>query len=369
MELILDARKMLHCLETVEKALPHRSTIPVINNIHVNIEYNAVTFSATNLEMFISAVMEHEGEETGKLLLPSKIIDILRYFPTDQINIKINWENFRIDITGGSANFHIFGASPDDYPVFFERSEDSDEGFSIDADFLKSTFKSVVFATSTEESRPAFNGVLVEFDNSKITFTASDTYRLVIKEVEKDLWNFEQTRCLVPARAIREFLKLSAEGNEPLRFIYKSNILSLIFGNIYFATRLLQEKYPDVSGIIPLQYKTRITIERKVLEETVSRANLLAEGKNQAINFAVHEAELEIKVAGQEGSMDENLPVRKSGEDLQLLVNSRFILDILKVMNDSEVIIDFHGEGGPLIFRQPNDQTYIYLVLPIKKIS
>ena len=369
MELILDAKRMLYCLEMVEKALPYRSTIPVINNIHLNIEHDTVTFSATNLEMFISAVMEQKGEETGKLLLPPKIVDILRYFPTDQINIKINWENFRIDITGGSANFHLFGASPEDYPVFFDRSEDFDEGFSIDADLLKNTFKSVVFATSNEESRPAFNGVLVEFKNNKITFTASDTYRLVIKEIEKDLWNFEQTRCLVPARSIREFLKLTADGNEPLRFIFKNSILSLIFGKIYFATRLLQEKYPDVSGIIPLQYKTRITIDRKVLEETVSRANLLAEGKNQAISFSVNEAELEVKVAGQEGSMDENIPVSKMGEKLQLLINSRYILDILKVMNDSEVIIDFHGEGGPLIFRQPEDQTYIYLVLPIKKIS
>ena len=44
------------------------------------------------------------------------------------------------------------------------------------------------------------------------------------------------------------------------------------FNNIHFMTRVLNEKYPDVRGVIPKQYQTRIKVERKPLEETISRA-------------------------------------------------------------------------------------------------
>lgn len=369
MNILANTNQLTGCLEIVEKALPVRSTIPVISNIMLEIKENELIFSSTNLEMFIKAKMDYRSEETGKILLPPKIVEIMRYFPTDEVNLNINWENYRLDISGGSAHFHLYGSDPEDYPLTFESEFDDGGGLDIEQARFKKILKAVTFAASSEETRPAFNGIFFSFENDKLSMTASDTYRLAMKEVQDNNWSFGENKCLVPARAMRELLRIIGDADGKLFLINQQNMIAFKFDQIFFASRLLDEKYPDISGVIPKEYKTRIIIDRKSFEDTINRAALLAEGKNQAVNIIIRDQHLEVRVTAQEGSMEESLPVEQEGEDLELFVNSRFILDILKIIEDKKITIDFHGEGGPLIFRLVDDQSYLYLVLPIKKVN
>lgn len=370
MKITTAAAQLATCLETVEKALPVRTTIPATGNILLESEGGLLTFTATNHEIMINVIMDYPGGESGKLLIPPKIVDIVRHFPTPEINMEINPENYRIDITGGAARFHLYGSSADDFPLTaLADDHNGEDEFALDLSTFKKLLKEVVFAASCEETRPAFNGVLFSFSGTNLTLTASDTYRLVIRSFVDDKWSFKEKKCLVPAKALREFLRLAGDGTNELVVSHSDSLLSIRFGQIYFASRLLEEKYPDVSGVIPREYKTRITVDSKMLEETISRAALFTEGKNQAVNLAVKNEHAEIKVNSQVGSMEETMPVEQDGEDLDLFVNSRFILELLKILETEKVIIDFHGDGGPLIFRIPDDSSYLYLVLPIKKVT
>ncbi|MFO7952878.1 MAG: DNA polymerase III subunit beta [Bacillota bacterium] len=357
------------CLEIVEKALPVRTTIPLINNIFMQINKEELLFSTTNLEMTINTSMENNNDETGVVLLPSKIIEIMHYFPVSEVHIDINWDNYRIDISGGSAHFQLYGADPQDYPTTAFIKVEKNEGYCIEQRTLKQLIRAVVFAASSEETRPAFNGVLFTFSNDKIILTASDTYRLAIKEVSDHNWSFEEKYCLVPARVLRELMRLLDDGDGKVYFNMDDRSIAFSCGSLYFASRLLEEKYPDVSGVIPKEYETRIIIKRKELEDTISRAVLLAQGKNQAVNLITEGGNLEVKVTSQQGSMEEFIPVEQKGNDIDLFVNSRFMLDVLRVTNEESVIVDFHGKGGPIIFRAENDPGFLYLVLPIKKFN
>ncbi len=369
MQILLNAEHFKNCLEIVEKALPARSTMPVISNILLDINNDCLNFSATNLEMFIKSRMDYEGGESGKILLPPKIVDIMRYFPTDKVTLDINWDNYRINVSGGSANFHLYGSNPEDYPVTFDITSSQKKPINIDQKKLKSIIKSVVFAASNEETRPAFNGVLLSSHENTFSLTASDTYRLAIKELKDDKWSLDDNHSLVPARSMRELLRILGEHNANILILREKNILAFQLEGVYFATRLLEEKYPDVSGVIPNDYKTRIILGRKDFEDTINRASLLAEGKNHAVNIIVNNNQLEVKVSGQEGSMEEMLPVVQDGEDIELFANTRFVSDVLKIIEEQKIIVDFHGDGGPLIFRIDEDPGYLYLVLPIKKLN
>ncbi len=360
----LKKEELNRCLDTVEKALPIRSTIPVIENILLETNGTELTFTSTNLELDIRVKIPYGGGSIGKILLPSKIVDIVRYLPAVDLEMNINWENFRIDLTSGQAKYNLFGADPVDYPMVLS-DKSGNKVFTLEQSLLKNVLKSVVFAASTDESRPAFNGVLFHFKNNGLTLNASDTYRLVVKDVVNENWLSEEQRYLIPAKALRELLKIIDEDGQVTIFPQQKQVVFNL-GNVYFATRVLEEKYPDVSGVIPIEYKTRIFIERKLLEDTVGRAALLAEGLNQAVHFLVQDNCLEVKVSSQVGRMEEVLQSKQEGEAVDIFVNSRFVIDILKVIESKEVMIDFHGKTGPLVFRIPGDERYLYLVLPIK---
>ncbi len=369
MHLSLNTEELRNCLETVEKALPTRSTMPVISNVLLEIKEDQLTFSATNLEMFIKTRMQYSSQESSKILLPPKLVDIIRYFPTEKVDLKINWDNYRLDISGGSANFHLYGSDPEDYPSTFDSSAGDGQNIIIDQSILKKMLRSVLFAASNEETRPAFNGVLFTFKEGFLSLTASDTYRLAIKEVRDKNWSNEERLSLAPARSMRELLRLLGDQPVNISINQESSIIAFQIEQVFFATRLLEEKFPDVTGVIPKEYKTRVKVNKKMFEETVSRASLLAEGKNQAVNLIVDDKQLEVKVSGQQGSMEDILSADIEGEQIDVFANTRFVLDVLKIIEDDNIILDFHGDGGPIIFRLVENQSYLYLVLPIKKVN
>lgn len=365
--MVISVEKSLlnYCLDTVEKALPTRSTIPVIENIMLEITGERLCFTATNLELEVKVNLEHPGGEPGKILLPAKIVDIVRYLPAKEVQMSINFESHRIELASGQAKYNLYGSDPADYPLVQEAVPEGDV-IQLEQDYLKQVLKKVVFAASTEETRPAFNGIYFQFQGNGVTLNASDTYRLVVKTISNQVWQFEEQRYLIPAKALRELLRITAEGGNVVSIFPHQKKVVFHLGKVYFATRVLEEKYPDVSGVIPAAYKTRVSLDSKMLEDTVSRASLLAEGINQAIQLSVRQNQLQIMVSSQVGRMEEVLAARQEGEDVEVFVNSRFIMDILKVTDSKEIMVDFHGHNGPIIFRLPFDDDYLYLVLPIK---
>jgi len=368
MEFIVNVGEFSNILEVIEKGLPLRSTIPVINNIFLNVTGNTLSFSSTNLETYIQADKDYDSSGEAKILLPPKIIELFRYFPSDEAIINIDFESYQIDIKSGTSQFRLYGADPKDYPVYREDLS-SNLRYSIKQPVLKDVLKKTIFAASSDETRPAFNGIHFSFQDNTIVITASDTYRLVMQTVQDDKWQFPISTCLVPAKAMRELLRILSDVDRFVEFSLEDEHITFYLGNIIFSARLLQEKFPEVSGVIPKDYKTRVTVDRKSIEESVTRATLLTEGKNQAVTLSILDNRLEVKVSSQLGGMEENLSITKEGEDVKLLVNTRFILDFLKIISNKEIYIDLHGDGSPLIFRLSDDSNYLYLVLPIKKLT
>ena len=345
-----------------------RSTAPVINNILLEIKPGELIFSSTNYEIFIKTSLKLKNDTTGKVLLPPKIIDIVRHLPAGAVEIDINTESYGLSIHSGPARFHLYGSAGEDYPIdaFLAQGEAPAE-FNIELGQLNNIIREVIFAASTEETRPAFNGILFSFTGNKLTLTSSDTYRLVVSCLVNDAWQFQDNKCLVPAKALRELLKILGDGQQTALISYKDTYFSISYGNTFFASRLLGEKYPDVSGVIPESFKTRVELDKNSLESAVARASLLTQGKNQAVNILAGPEQVEVKVSAEDGSMEEPLSAHFEGEEVDLFLNSRFVLDILKIINEEKIIIDFHGDRGPVIFRLAGNEDFLCLVLPIKK--
>lgn len=370
MQLKAKTTSLLHCLEIAEKALPTRSSLPFLNNIFLEVGAENIYFYATNLEMSVRITMSHNSEYTkGKILLPPKIVDVIRYFPHPEVTIDIDWDNYHIKIYGEKSNFNLIGVDAEDYPVSsFDLGKKEQLAMSINQDVLKNTLKSVIFAASSDETKPAFNGIYFNFNDNTLKLNSSDTYRLVVKSLNNDNWQFDHVNCLVPARVLRELMRIVGDDDSEVMVKLGEKTMSIAFEDIVFNARLLEEKYPDVGGVIPLSFKTRVVIDRKNFEQTINRAALLAEGKNMAVNLALNGDLLEAKVRSQQGTMEEQIPVSWEGEDIDLYVNTRYILDVLKAIDENKIIIDFHGKKGPVIFRLVDDDSYLYLVLPVTKV-
>jgi DNA polymerase-3 subunit beta len=210
-----------------------------------------------------------------------------------------------------------------------------------------SQLSDIIFAASTEDTRPAFNGIL--FDAN--TATASDTYRIAIKNSG---WP-EGIRTLIPATFIKSALKL---GN--CKCELASSWVKFSADNISMCSRLLDEKYPDVSGVFPKDPQVEFVLNTAELKGVLTRANLIADGKNRAVTLRTGE-QLTVSVDGVDGRFEETLDI--SSAECELMFNVKYLLDALTVA-PNECKMKLHGGAGPIVLEW---DSYYYLMLPIKK--
>ena len=54
------------------------------------------------------------------------------------------------------------------------------------------------------------------------------------------------------------------------------------------------------------------------------------------------------------------------GEENEIAFNAKYLLDVLSVLDDEEVIFEMNGPLNPGIFRIPEDKNFFHLVMPIR---
>lgn len=359
---------LLSCLGIIEKALPIKTTpVPLIDNIYFNCLKDEVLFSATNLEMEITCRLPYHNQQSFKLLLPPRIIDIIRYLPDQNVEMIFDLERFSIEIRSGGSIYCLHGADPAEYPVStFTEAEQTCPQITLSG--FKQALRQVVFASSTEEGRPVFTGLLFSFEPRGITITASDTYRVAISNIPVSDHKVDFEPVLIPARSMRELIKILNDDDQQVAIGFHKDQVIFDFQEIKVVTKVLDEKFPDISGIIPPGFKTRLEFNCRLFEETVNRASLLAEGLNKPICFSYrgNESSLQVTSSSQAGKMEEDLEVKAEGEEFQVYLNSRFLLEMMKSIDCEMLSAEFNGQSGPVIFRPMEENQYLYLVLPIK---
>ena len=115
-------------------------------------------------------------------------------------------------------------------------------------------------------------------------------------------------------------------------------------------------------------YRTRVTCRRKELLDCLDRATLLVkEEDKKPVIIMIREDEMELRINTAIGSMDEVLPIRREGEDLNIGFNPRFLIDALRAVDEEEITMYMVSPKAPCFIRDAEDM-YCYLVLPVNFI-
>ncbi|MEG1478914.1 MAG: hypothetical protein RSC20_05275, partial [Clostridiales bacterium] len=90
--------------------------------------------------------------------------------------------------------------------------------------------------------------------------------------------------------------------------------------------------------------------------EKAGKAKLILENES----LTIHSQNADI------GKINESIPVFQEGQDLELVINSRYFLDLLNVIDSETVVIKFTGPNTPMVLEPKDESNYLYLALPLK---
>ena len=160
------------------------------------------------------------------------------------------------------------------------------------------------------------------------------------------------------------------ENEQTLKLYAEENLVSIICDDIEVTTRVLQGDYVKYKNILPSEHTTRFIIEKQSLLNSLERASILArQSKTNLVNFSIEGDILTITSDSEVGKTREEVGIILTGKKLDISFNSRYLLDVLKEVEDDELVFDLNTNISPCMIHPVQGESFLYLVLPVKTSS
>ncbi|MBD8501006.1 DNA polymerase III subunit beta [Paenibacillus arenosi] len=376
MKLSILKQQLNEAIQNVSKAISSRTTIPILSGIKVDVTMEGVTLTASDTDISIQSFIPVEDdrqtivqvERPGSVVLPAKFfVEIIKKLPSANIEIEVR-DQFQTFLRAGSTDIQMVGLDPEEYPIL--PSIEENQVLTVNGDLLKTMIKQTVFSISSNETTPILTGVLWQLHHGEMKFVATDRHRLASRsatiEVDSDI-HFHNI--VIAGKTLNELSKIIPEQTK-VDIVVADNQVLFKVGNVLFFTRILDGTYPDTSKIIPNQYKTELVLYTKNLTEAIDRAYLLSrEEKTNIVRLQTKEdGTIEVSSSSSElGRVTEQLEVKRfDGEPLRIAFNSKYMLDILKVVECEQIFIGFTGAMSPIIITPTEHVNSLHLILPYR---
>ncbi|TKA05248.1 DNA polymerase III subunit beta [Bacillus thuringiensis] len=370
MEFIVNHKQFTQALSEVNKAISTKSLIPILSGIKITADQSIASNSNIFIEKFIPVSIEDEKIATilkaGTIVVPAKyFIEIIKKMPSD-IAIKSKNEQI-IKIQSEEITLSLNGFPADEFPNV--PLIDNHAEIKVETEQLIEVFKQTVFAVAKNESRPVLTGGHIELSNNKFICAATDSHRLAIRETR--LSSDVKANCIVPSATISELLKLMNSNSEFVYIYLSESHIIFTLGTTTLYSRLIEGKYPNISNLIPNDFKTIINIDRKKILQGVDRSSLLAsEWANNNVNLEIiNESTIKISSnASQIGQISETQQIDaiQGEKQLNISFDGRFMVDALRAIKEETITLSFGGSMRPILIEAGEQSAAIHLISPVR---
>lgn len=357
--------------------------LPILNNILIKAKNGNIDLVATDLEVGIVCSVRGKIEKEGEFTVDSKIIsDYISLLPNKKINI-INEKN-NLTIESENYNTVIRGMSAEDFPLIPQINKKT--FFKTDIEIFREALSQVIYAVSTSETRVELSGVLFDFNNKGLTLAATDSYRLCEKKikVEKKTINDseknkeENIKIIVPAKTLQELIRILAviksenfdESERNIKFYISENQILFVMGKTELISRLVEGSYPDYQQIIPTKYETKAIINRGEFLRAVKAAAIFSKTNVNDINLDLPANKNKLIISSASNNTGENITELDSqveGKDNGIVINYRYLLDGINNIKSENIMIKIINGNTPCIIMPEGDESYLYVIMPIKQ--
>ena len=363
MKIICNKAALLTGVNTVLKAVPARTTMPILECILIDTTSGVIKLTANDMDLGIETTIDGDVLDKGCIALEAKLFsEIVRKLPDSEVTIETD-NNCKAFIKCEKAKFNIAGKNGED---FVSLPEIEKNHFVTLSQFsLKEIIRQTIFSIADNESNRLMSGELMEINGEQLKLVSLDGQRISIRKISLKE-SYDSIRAIIPGKTLNEISKILSGGIEDdVRIYYTDRHVLFEFDQTVVVSRLIEGEYFQIDKMISSDYNTKITINKKELQGCIERASLLIrESERKPIIINITDGSMELKIQSAIGSMNEDIDISKEGRDIMIGFNPRFILDALRVIDDEEITMYLVNPKAPFFIKN-EEQSYIYLILPI----
>ncbi len=359
-------------LGIVGRAVAVRSTLPITSNVLISTDHGRIKLAATNLDIALSCWIGGQIEDEGAITVPSRLLsDFVNSLPPDKVSLTLAPRARQVKLVCARNEATISGMDADDFPPIPAVEGDTLE---IDARTLREAITQVVFSAATDDSRPVLTGVDLVVEGTKLTFAATDGFRLAVRTIELKKKVAERQEVIVPARALAELNRLLQDQEDPVAMTFNTNKTQVLFRlkDVELVAQLIQGTFPDYSRLLPTEWASRAVVEvRDFLQET-KIASIFARDGSGIVRVTFQDGEgggpgqMTISARAEEiGDNEGKLDAAVEGEASKIAFNGKYLQEVLAVLDGGRVALETNGPSQPGVIRPLENDTYVHIVMPM----
>ncbi len=363
MKLICSKSNLLTGVQIVSKAVPNKTTMSILECILIDAGNGEIKLTANDMELGIETIIEGDIVEKGMIALDAKIfLEIVRKLPDSDITIETD-SNYKTTITCEKAKFNIIGKSGEDFSYL--PNIEREDSIIVSQFTLKEVVRQTIFSIADNDNNKLMTGELFDINGSELKVVSLDGHRISIRKIDlKD--SYEPKKVVVPGKTLSEVSKiLPGDTDKDVNIFFTPKHIVFEFDNTTVVSRLIEGEYFKIDQMLSSDYETKVRINKKEFLNCIDRATLLIkEGDKKPIIINITDGSMELKMNSIVGSMNEDIDIEKSGKDMMIGFNPKFLIDALRVIDDEEIDIYLVNPKAPCFIKQA-EEKYIYLILPV----
>jgi DNA polymerase-3 subunit beta len=369
MEIRIGREEFLQGLQRVQSVVERKTTTPILANFLLEARDNQLTYVATDLELTCKGIIATDVVREGVITLPARqIFDIVRELPGGAIlELRIGEQNWG-ELTAGRSFFRIPGLPGEDFPPFppFEGGDH----LSVPASTLREMIVKTVFCTSQDETRFALRGALLVLKQGQVAMVATDGHRLASIQRECKDSGAIAKQVIVPRKALEEIRKGleggDGEDDEVTVSLLDQHLL-IRRGDLWLSTRLIDGQFPAYERVIPKGHPKLITLRREAFLASLRRVALFAPEKSRAIRLRLAPGTLTVLSESPElGEARDEIEAEYQDEAVTVGFNARYLMDVLNVVDDDQVILEVKDAVSSSLLRPAADPDSLYVIMPLR---
>jgi DNA polymerase-3 subunit beta len=368
MKFIVSSSSLLKSLSTINGVIASNPIVPILENFLFELSGSVLTITASDMHTVMQTSVMIESGIDGSITVPAKmVLDTLRSLPEQPVTLEVDTDTFGIELITANGHFKLSGENPLDFPRIPAVTRNF--GITLPSDILGLAISNTLFATSTDDLRPAMTGVYMQVSGEHTTFVATDGHRL-IRYRREDITTENTTTLILPRKALNLLKSSLPSGSVDVKAEFSNSNAFFSFDNIKMVSRLIDERYPDYENVIPKENPNKMLIERNSFLSTLKRIAIYSNKTTHQIRLKISADELEISAEDLDYSNEakEKITCEYTGDPMEIGFNAKFLIEMLSNLDASMISMNMSlpNRAGLIVpVEKDENEDILMLVMPV----
>lgn len=347
--------------------VPQRSPRQILRSVKLEIDGpTTATLLATDLELGIRyAVSGIEADSTGQVLLPvAETVAILREL-SDQ-TIQLRAAEGGVILESSTSRFELATDDPLQFPDV--PASDDEPAHKIKAGVLANMIRRTSFACASENSRYALHSVLLEFEDGKARFVATDSKRLALMPGAVEIaGDTPEGTWLLPPKALQLLTRVLQDPDEEVGITLRENDALFKTAKVTIYTRLVEGRFPRYQDVFPAEVSHRIPLPVGQFHAVIRQARIMTSDESRGVDLRFADGQLTLQSrSAQAGQSEVHMPVGYSDDPVEVTYDPQLVMDAMKILDpEEEIVLELPDSRRASVFRTRDD--YAYVVMPLMR--